>query len=284
MKKGNKLAIGGLALLALVGSSCAPKRQFADNHLHGDKVQLSKTTNKEIPYKKEMSTMFHENYYFKEADNNYENSLDFEIVPEKYSYDRLNPKKKTVKVDYEHEFVPLKLKAKSGKWATQLEIVYYKASIENIPIEKKFKKTIITEKGTKYELPAVKVKGQEYLVLKALQKRPGMLDLYFVPFTENLEILIDSKGNITLENLVEGIYRPGVDQKDTKNSSSGTTARIKENSNNTEGIYHKIEKGDTYWSLAEEYWGTGKESDEIQKLNPNIKPKDLKIGQKIRVK
>jgi LysM repeat protein len=279
----------GLASILIAGTllttSCATKRQFAENHLHNNNVIYSKTTNKDIPYKKEINTLFNEKYYFKEADNNYKNALDFEIVPEKYSYDRFNPKKKTAKIDYEHEFVPLRIKSKNGKWATQLEIVDYKASIEDIEIENKFQKTIITEKGKKYKLPAVKVKGQEYLVLKALHKRPGMLDLYFTPFTKNLEILIDEKGNITLENLIEGFYRPGVDQKDTKNSSSKTTAKIKEKTNNKEEeIYHKIEKGDTYWSLAEEYWGTGKESDEIQKLNPNINPTKLKIGQKIRVK
>lgn len=275
----------GLASLLIAGtlltSSCATKRQFAENHLHGDQVAYSKTTNKDVPYKKEMQTMFHENYYFKEADNRYENSLNFEMVPEKYSYDRINPVKKKTKVDSEHEFVPIRIKGKNGRWITQVEIVDYKAAIENIPIENKFQKTIITENGKKYELPAVKVKGNEYLVVKALEEKPGMLRLYFTPLTENLDILINSKGKITLENIAEGFYRPGVDQKDTKSNSNETTGKIIENN---QGTYHTIEKGDTYWSLAEEYYGTGKESDEIQKLNPNVKPKDLKIGQKIKVK
>lgn len=49
-------------------------------------------------------------------------------------------------------------------------------------------------------------------------------------------------------------------------------------------IYHIIKKGDTYNGLAEEYWGTNKEADEIKKLNPKINYRELKIGQKIRVK
>jgi len=278
MKKG---LIYLLTAGTLLTSSCTTKREFADNHLHGEDIVYSKTTNKDIPYKKERQTIFHKNFYFKEADNNYENSLNFEIVPEKYSYDRINPIKKNVKVDSEYEFVPIKIKEKNGKWASQLEIIDYKAAIENIPLKNKFQKTIITEDGKKYELPAVRIKGQEYLVVKALNERPGMLRLYFTPFTENLDILIDSKGKITLENLVEGFYRPGLDQKDTKGNSKETTGKIIENTNEK---YHTIEKDDTYWSIAEKYWGNGKESDKIQELNPDIKPTELKIGQKIRVK
>jgi len=49
-------------------------------------------------------------------------------------------------------------------------------------------------------------------------------------------------------------------------------------------IYHIIRKGDTYFNLADFYWGTSQEADEIEKLNPGINPDKLKIGQKIRVK
>jgi hypothetical protein len=282
MKKAGKIAIGGLALLTLAGSACAPKRQFADNHLYGDKINFSKTTNKDVPYQKERETMFHENYYFKEADNSYENALDFELAPEDLAYDRITPKTGKVKIDYIEEFVPIKQKNLDRTWATQIEIVDYKAAIENIPIKNKFQKTIITENGKKYSLPAVKVKNQEYLILKAFKEKPGTLRLYFIPFTEDLDILIDSKGKITLENKIDGIYRPILDQKNTKeNSSKNTTGKIVEESNE---MYHTIQDGDTFWYLGEIYYGTGKESTTIQKLNPNIKPTDLKVGQKIRVK
>lgn len=49
-------------------------------------------------------------------------------------------------------------------------------------------------------------------------------------------------------------------------------------------VYHTIQKGDTYYALADLYWGTGKEADEIEKLNPGVDKNKLKIGQKIRVK
>lgn len=49
-------------------------------------------------------------------------------------------------------------------------------------------------------------------------------------------------------------------------------------------VYHIIQKGDSFYNLADFYWGTDKEADEIEKLNPGVDPTKLKIGQKIRVK
>ena len=47
--------------------------------------------------------------------------------------------------------------------------------------------------------------------------------------------------------------------------------------------YYFIKAKDTFYSLAEYYYGTDKEADELKKLNPEVDPKRLKIGQKIRV-
>jgi|ADurb_Met_03_Slu_FD_contig_123_12763_length_29727_multi_4_in_0_out_0_1 LysM repeat protein len=44
-----------------------------------------------------------------------------------------------------------------------------------------------------------------------------------------------------------------------------------------------IKAKDTFYSLAEYYYGTDKEADELKKLNPEVDPKRLKIGQMIRV-
>jgi hypothetical protein len=49
-------------------------------------------------------------------------------------------------------------------------------------------------------------------------------------------------------------------------------------------IYHIIQKGDTFYNLADKYWQNTKEEDEIERLNPGVNPDSLKIGQKIRVK
>lgn len=49
----------------------------------------------------------------------------------------------------------------------------------------------------------------------------------------------------------------------------------------TTGVFHRIQKGDTFWALENEYklkHGT------LQKRNPTIDPAKLKIGSKIKIK
>jgi LysM repeat protein len=71
-----------------------------------------------------------------------------------------------------------------------------------------------------------------------------------------------------------------LNQKQDTTITKQDTVKTKQDST----VYHTIKPGDTFYNLADRYWGTGKEADEIQKLNPNIHPDSLKIGQKIRVK
>jgi LysM repeat protein len=66
--------------------------------------------------------------------------------------------------------------------------------------------------------------------------------------------------------------------------NSQTQDTIKPSEKKDSAVYHIIQKGDTFYKLADEYWGTGKQADEIQKLNPGVNPDSLKIGQKIRVR
>ena len=60
----------------------------------------------------------------------------------------------------------------------------------------------------------------------------------------------------------------------TKSSTSTTTTT-------TTTQYHTVVEGDTFGSLAKKYNTT---SDAIQKLNPDVEPTKIRIGQKIRVK
>lgn len=69
-------------------------------------------------------------------------------------------------------------------------------------------------------------------------------------------------------------------EKQTQTQDTSTKKEEKQDS----AVYHKIQKGDTFYTLADLYWGTSKEEDEIERLNPGVDPKHLKIGQKIRVK
>jgi membrane-bound lytic murein transglycosylase D len=46
-------------------------------------------------------------------------------------------------------------------------------------------------------------------------------------------------------------------------------------------VYHEIQNGDNFWSLSRKY---GTTVDAIERLNNGLNPKDLKMGQKVRVK
>jgi LysM repeat protein len=42
-----------------------------------------------------------------------------------------------------------------------------------------------------------------------------------------------------------------------------------------------IKTGDTFYNIADRFYGTGKDAYWIQKSNPNVDPSKLKVGQKI---
>ncbi|MGG0666971.1 phage baseplate protein [Lederbergia citrisecunda] len=67
-----------------------------------------------------------------------------------------------------------------------------------------------------------------------------------------------------------------------KSAKSESTSGLKQTQNqNTGSQTHTIKKGDTLWALAPKYGTTWQN---LQKINGNIDPTKLQIGQKIRVK
>ena len=67
----------------------------------------------------------------------------------------------------------------------------------------------------------------------------------------------------------------------TTTTKSSTTAKSTTTKSSTTTQYHTVVEGDTFGSLAKKYHTT---SDAIQKLNPDVEPTKMRIGQKIRVK
>lgn len=67
----------------------------------------------------------------------------------------------------------------------------------------------------------------------------------------------------------------------TTTTKSSTTAKSTTTKSSTTTQYHTVVEGDTFGSLAKKYNTT---SDAIQKLNPDVEPTKMRIGQKIRVK
>ncbi len=50
-----------------------------------------------------------------------------------------------------------------------------------------------------------------------------------------------------------------------------------------QAVVHTIEKGDTFWSLAKRYLGSGHRWKEIAAANPNLVHNKLPIGTKVRI-
>ena len=46
---------------------------------------------------------------------------------------------------------------------------------------------------------------------------------------------------------------------------------------------HTVRKGDTFWSLATRYYGTGRRWRDIAAANPSLDPRRLRIGQTVRI-
>lgn len=68
------------------------------------------------------------------------------------------------------------------------------------------------------------------------------------------------------------------DQKDTIKYPTSNTPMKKE-----ETQEYIIKTGDTFYNIADKFYGTGKDAYWIQKANPNIDPSKLKAGQRILI-
>ena len=47
--------------------------------------------------------------------------------------------------------------------------------------------------------------------------------------------------------------------------------------------WYTVKKGDTYEGIAKSELGSGKRKDELMSLNPGTAPKDLRVGQRIKL-
>jgi len=53
--------------------------------------------------------------------------------------------------------------------------------------------------------------------------------------------------------------------------------------NNNSSIIYRVKHGDTFWKIAKTQLGDGQRYREVLKLNPNVDPRALRIGQPIRL-
>jgi len=93
-----------------------------------------------------------------------------------------------------------------------------------------------------------------------------------------------------IENQKETNYMKYTRERDEEYFSSqkknleGKTIQAPKNTQvkeNEKKCTYTIKVGDTFYNIADKFYATGKRAEEIEKLNPNINPTKLKVGQKI---
>ncbi len=77
-----------------------------------------------------------------------------------------------------------------------------------------------------------------------------------------------------IETVISGPVDTGA-----RTSADAGTARAPEG----QAVVHTIQKGDTYWSLAKRYLGSGHRWKEIAAANPSLVHNKLPIGTKVRI-
>lgn len=75
--------------------------------------------------------------------------------------------------------------------------------------------------------------------------------------------------------------KPATKQEKQEKQEAAKPEQSKPAANSGDAVYHTIESGDTYGNIAPKY---NTSRFEIEKLNPDVDPTKLQIGQKIRVK
>jgi len=149
---------------------------------------------------------------------------------------------------------------------------------------------------------------------KQMLKKGEILPHILIPI-ENLDNVAFSinpdNGNITIIS-EEGFYIPTTNQewvpsttkqvpKSVPKSKTKKTTSSNKNQTNTststpadttsqtqinaqqEEFFYTIKSGDTFWNLSENLYGSGKDSNKLESLNPGVDPTKLKVGQKIKV-
>ena len=269
MKKAGKLAIRGLAL-TLLASSCATKRPFADNHIH-EGIETGQITQNNIPYQKLDMGIFGKEYNFKSADDTL-NSLGFEIRISKYTSDVFQYEKTVPTREAEDEFIPKKTNL------DEIILTTYKEIPKNSKYDKSkdqiIYKKITTEQGHEFYIPTISLENKTFAVAENKNSKPGELGFYFIEMKENFKYAIDKPRIGNEQNIVgQGdIYKFILEQS---NSNEVITKNI-------ETQQYKIKYKDTYWSLAEKFYGSGKDASKLMKLNNTTNTK-LMPGQLIDI-
>jgi len=307
----NKL-IKDLAGIVLAGSlalnSFGQKREYLNGNVHD--INYTNATEKDFPkYKIEEQFLFNNCYTF------WNNAPKTDEL--NFSITKCNDETKTFQEGKQlsveaPKYTPLKLFDEID--VTNLAIK--KPSLERLKRRAKSKQDFgfsvdITDSDLKFNLPEIDINGTEYIVLNALNNvNENTLPLYLIPKTRGTKIKILTQGvtngNYSIQATIicdetSGVYMPVAKNKMISGTEENyPTGVLEEKVEKTDYMKYKereeqaskksdcainytIKSGNTYWNIAESVLGNGKRAGEIQNLNNNIKPNELKVGQKIKI-
>jgi LysM repeat protein len=299
----NKL-LTGLAAILLAGGLphdiSAQKREYMQGNVHDVKYEL--TTQKDFPkYKLEEQCLFNNCYTFWEYTPK-SNELNFSVSN---NDEQTNVFEVEGNVSIESQkYIPIKIGDNIN--VTNLNIT--RTSYEKLKKRAKEKQGFgfsvdITDRDLKFKLPEININGTKYIVLKEMldnSNKQKDLSFYLIPKTKGTKISFPNQP-FTEENGYEiqaqifcskdgGVYQPIAENKITLNSEGGNypagireqdTSKTNTQLKKEETQEYTIKAGDTFYNLADRFYGTGKDAYWIQKSNPNVDPSKLKIGQKI---
>ena len=314
MKKALITGLAGILLAGLSLNGQAQKREYIPGNVNG--VEYTRTTEKDFSkYKLEEQCLFNNCYNFWDYSPK-ANELSFSVskIEENISVlevggnvtilsKRYTPKKISDITDVmdcitENSYNKLRKKVKNKE--------YFGFSAD------------ITDKDLKLKLPEIKINGVPYIVLKVIEdseETTNKLPIYLIPKTKGTKIIVPNKsfknGNYEAQARIVcdengGIYQPILNnlnlqdriENEIQEEWQGNTEEtdymlyreeqerkdLENQTRNKEPCDYILQEGDTgFWSIAGKTLGDEKRYIEIQNLNPDLKSKNLKVGQKILI-
>lgn len=170
-------------------------------------------------------------------------------------------------------------KPKIGLFITNEQEIYaavqaQQSMMSSMPLSyKEVKKTHVVKSGEKlagiakkYGVTVMDIKSWNYIGKKGI--RPGKTLVIYVPQKE------ESQAKLAIKTDKEG------ERKISDSTSVKTERLVAQKNNNTQYTLHKVKKGESIYLISKKY---GTTTDAVMETN-NLKSKDLKIGQVLKIK
>ena len=298
IKTGKNFGYGVLVGSMLSTAGCAVEKNWASNNDYEAKFDNTPLKNQKLDYK--TIKMFHNKEYYPMHFDIPQNVLPVTLAPVRGNLEKgvdLNNGYQDIEIP-KIIYIGIKAEDKQGGYYDRIE-----TGIRARESARAGRINLIDEKDLEFDLPErIVLGGQEYFTFTRGPEK------YVVPKEGTKAIIQHGTKQVIFENedniikvipieLSEAQRKQyektyflgsnGLEQKQEGHvykhefNQQPPTENPLQNSN---AVYHTVTKGDTFWGIADKN-NLGKGGvNQIQSLNPNVNPKKLEIGQKIRIK